>query len=178
MIAQAERAKKIIQETHVLSTTRPSVTYVGQSQPAVAHRASTQPLSILGLIGIVTGILMLVSLLLSLPVPGKALSTASAAPPAVNRQQPSMINGHSVYTAPIVTGPQATAILQGVPADAIAYVVHTFDGRGKLISTANSWFRCADIVSASQYNGSQVEVESWTLLTEQERLEAVAACRL
>ncbi|MBX3014900.1 MAG: hypothetical protein KF832_25490 [Caldilineaceae bacterium] len=131
--------------------------------------------AVAGVAAITSGMLILVNLLLGPPVQGKTLSVAAL---AVQPQQSALVNGRSVYAAPIVTGQAAVMVLQGVPANGIAYVVHTFDGRGKLVATANSWFRCADIVSANQYNGGQLEVESWVLLTEQERLEAQAACAL
>jgi hypothetical protein len=92
--------------------------------------------------------------------------------------QPANVNGRLVYAVPAVVGPDATAILQTIAPNAIVYVVHPLTGWGKSVSTTVSWFRCIDIVSVNQYNGSQVEIENWILLTQQERMEAQAACSL
>jgi hypothetical protein len=174
MIAQAERSEEMKQRTPQSSTGHTSTEQTIAFIPLRAQAGAASNLwSIIGIMGIAAGVLLSVSLLLSMPAQGKTLQTAA---PALLVQQQRSVNGRSVYAAPIVTGPAATAVLQNIPANGIAYVVHTFAARGKLVSTANSWFRCVDIVSASQYNGSQVEIESWTLLTEQERLEAQAAC--
>jgi hypothetical protein len=105
-------------------------------------------------------------------------STSIAAQLAQVGQQPANVNGRLVYAIPAVVGPDATAILQNITAGAIVYVVHPLAGWGKSVSTAVSWFRCRDIVSVDQYNGSQVEIENWVLLTQQERMEAQAACSL
>jgi hypothetical protein len=105
-------------------------------------------------------------------------STSIAALLAQVGQQPANVNGRLVYAIPAVVGPDAAAILQNITADAIVYVVHPLAGWGKSVSTTVSWFRCGDIVSVDQYNGSQVEIENWVLLTQQERMEAQAACSL
>jgi len=132
-------------------------------------------LATMGLASIGIGMVMIVNLLLSTPVRGQ---TVQPSLPAL-AQQPVLVNGRAVYAVPIVTGPAATAILQYVaPPNGVAYVVHIFVGGGKSTSTAVGWFRCADIASPNQYNGSQVEIEKWALLTEQERTEAKAACSL
>ena len=138
-------------------------------------RSSKQALwAIIGIAAILTGMVMVVNLLVSTPVQGQTtqptLATNEQAPQAL------LVNGRSVYAVPIVTGPAATAILQYIAPDGVAYVVHSFDGWGKSTSTAVGWFRCADMVSPAQYNGSQVEIEKWALLTDQERTEAQAAC--
>jgi len=143
------------------------------TQPKSAKK--TTLLTVIGMAAIVLGLGLVLTLLESVPVAGRI---AKAAALEVPRQQPIIVNGRSVYTAPIVTGPTATAILQGIPANAMAYVVHTFDGQGKSVATVYDWFRCADVVSSSQYNGNQTEIEIWALLTEQERLEIQAACSL
>lgn len=128
----------------------------------------------LGLAGILTGMVMMVNLLLSTPVRGQTVEPTLAA--SGQAPQARIVNGRSVYAVPIVTGPAATAILQYIAPNGIAYVVHSFDGWGKSTSTAVGWFRCGDILSPNQYNGTQVEIERWALLTEQERTEAQAAC--
>lgn len=92
--------------------------------------------------------------------------------------QPVLVNGRAVYAVPIVTGATATAILQQVQANDHAHVVNDFVGWGRSVSTAVGWFRCADILQVDQYRGSQVEVEAWLFLADQERLEAQAACTL
>jgi len=92
--------------------------------------------------------------------------------------QPVIVNGRAVYAVPIVSGAIATAILQQVEAADHAHVVNDFAGWGKSVSTAVGWFRCADILDVTQYRGSQVEVETWLFLAEQDRLEAQAACTL
>lgn len=138
----------------------------------------TTLLAAIGLAGILAGMLLLVNLLLSRPVQGQTVEPTLT---ALTGQPPQSIlaNGRAVYAVPINTGPFAAAILQYVtPPNGVAYVVHTFDGWGKSASTAVGWFRCADMISPSQYNGSQVEVEKWALLTDQERAEAKAACSL
>ncbi|MCB0064331.1 MAG: hypothetical protein KDE19_19540, partial [Caldilineaceae bacterium] len=93
-------------------------------------------------------------------------------------QQPAVVNGRAIYAVPIVSGSATTAILQSVQGTDIAYVVHNFPGWGKSVSTAISWFRCADIVQIDQYLGNQIEVEAWFFLTEQERREIQAACTI
>ncbi len=140
--------------------------------------SKTTLVAAMGLASSVIGMIMIVNLLLSTPVQGQTLQPTLAA--VVNQQQqPVPVNGRAVYAVPIVTGPAATAILQYVTSPSgIAYVVHSFDGWGKSASTAVGWFRCADIVSINQYNGNQVEIEQWALLTDQERTEAQAACSL
>jgi hypothetical protein len=110
--------------------------------------------------------------------PDETKPTQIAALLAQAGQQPVNVNGRLVYAVPAVVGPDATAILQNIAPGGIAYVVHPLAGWGKSVSTTVSWFRCADIVSPNQYNGSQVEIENWTLLTQQERMEAQAACSL
>jgi hypothetical protein len=109
---------------------------------------------------------------------GDNAPTAIAALLAQTGQQPASVSGRFVYAVPAVTSPVTTAILQNLQPDATVYVVHPLAGWGKSVSTTAGWFRCADIVGPSQYNGSQVEIENWTLLTQQERMEALAACNL
>jgi hypothetical protein len=109
---------------------------------------------------------------------GDNIPTSIASLSAQAGQQPANVNGRLVYAVPAVVGPDATAILQNLLPDAIVYVVHPLANWGKSVSTTVSWFRCTDIVSANQYNGTQVEIENWTLLTQQERMEAQAACNL
>ncbi|MEZ4734967.1 MAG: hypothetical protein R3E79_48350 [Caldilineaceae bacterium] len=139
----------------------------------------TTLLAVSGMAAVVLGLGLVLNLVTSMPVQGKSANAAPlGAPSTVGHQQPIIVSGRPVYTAPIVTGPTATAILQGMPANAIAYVVHTFAGQGKSVATVYDWFRCADVVSSSQYNGNQTEIEIWALLTEQERLEIQAACSL
>ena len=135
----------------------------------------TKLFTVIGIAGIVASAVIMVNILFSIPVVGKTLQNTIL---AVSRQPPVVVNGRTVYAVPIVTGAEATTILQIIAPNDIAYVVHTFAGLGKSVSTAISWFRRADIVSTTQYNGSQVEVEAWVLLTAQERLEAQAACSL
>ncbi len=130
--------------------------------------------AVLGIAAILTGMVMIVNLLLSTPVQGQTAQPTLAA--SAQAPQALLVNGRSVYAVPIVTGPAATAILQYIAPNGIAYVVHSFDGWGKSTSTAVGWFRCADMISSAQYNGSQVEIEKWALLTDQERTEARAAC--
>jgi hypothetical protein len=165
----------LIQRLSVVDGDKKGASMIAQPEPA-----KKSPLAAaVGMAGIVIGAMMIVNLLLSLPTQGKAeVTTVYEAQAVAIEQQPALVNGRAVYTAPIVTGPTATILLQGIPAGAIAYPIHTFHNRGKLVSTALSWFRCADIVTASQYDGSQVEIELWTLLTEQERMELQAACSL
>jgi hypothetical protein len=143
---------------------------VAQQEPAT----KTKLLAAIGILAMVAGVVMMVNLLVDTPVYG---SPSQHRLPAVAMQS-AIVNGRSVYAIPITTGPEATAILQNVAAKDIAYVVHAFTGWGKAVSTQNGWFRCADIASIDQYNGSQVEVESWVLLTEQERTEAQTTCGL
>lgn len=136
-------------------------------------------LASMGMAGILLSLSMIVNLLVSMPVQGKMIETVIArASSAVGNQQSIPVNDRVVYALPITTGPIATAVLQGIPENGIAYIVHTFDGRGKSVSTALYWFHCGDIVSVNQYNGNQTEIEIWALLTEQERLESQAACSL
>ncbi len=134
-------------------------------------------LAAIGLTGIMAGMVMIVNLLLSTPVQGQVLQDPPTALTS-QQQQPALVNSRAVYAVPIITGPAATAILQYVAPNDIAYVIHIFEGWGKSTSTAVGWFRCADIISPSQYNGNQVEIEQWALLTDQERTEAQAACSL
>ncbi len=128
-----------------------------------------------GLLMIIVSLLLFRSLLQSPPALGSTLSQADI---QQNPQQPVLVNDRAIYAVPIISGPEATAILQNVAGSDLAYVVHSFQGWGKSVSTAVSWFRCADIVQLDEYRGSQIEVETWFLLTEQERREVQAACTL
>ncbi len=138
-----------------------------------------------GLTMMLVGLFIVAALLQSGAVQSKSLpqaepitSTQSILSAQSVSQQPVLVNGRAVYAVPIVTGAAATAILQQVQANDHAHVVNEFAGWGKSVSTAVGWFRCADMLQANEYRGSQVEVEAWLFLPEQERLEAQAACTL
>jgi hypothetical protein len=154
-------------------------------QPHASHRLpinerNTSPRLLVGMTMILVGLLLALSLRQSTPAQSKFLlqTTPTAAATVQAPQQPVLVNGLAVYAVPIVTGPAATVLLQQVQADDRAHVVHDFVGVGKAVATAVGWFRCADILAADQYRGTQVEIEAWLFLTEQERLEAQAACTL
>jgi hypothetical protein len=166
----------------------------------VGRKGLANPQGVTGLTMMVVGLLITASLLQSTSAQSKTLSqenatvtpatvipnalTPTALTPAAPQQsglpgsQPVLINGRAVFAVPIVTGPQATALLQQVQANDHAHVVHDFAGWGKAVSTMVGWFRCADMLQANEYRGNQVEVEAWLFLSEQERLEAQAACTL
>lgn len=158
-----------------------------QSQQAALEKRTR--LAAIGLTMIGVSLLIVVSLVRSPHVLSKPLHQESTPTSVENSgvdatdlqqgaQQPIIVNGRAVYAVPIISGPEATAILQNVQVSDIAYVVHSFPGWGDAVSTAVGWFRCADIVNPTQYLGSQLEVEAWFFLTEQERLEVQAACML
>lgn len=125
----------------------------------------------IGLTLVVSGLLILASLVQSTVALGEALTQEAP-------QQPRLVNGRAVYAVPILAGPEAAAILERVQTNDRAHVVHSFPGWGKSVSTAIGWFRCADILQINQYRGNQIEVETWFFLTEQERLEVEAACQI
>jgi len=138
-----------------------------------------------GLTMIVISLLIVEDFVQSVPALGKALTQESIQQGVENTmtvqqsaQQPIIVNGRAIYAVPIITGPETTAILRQVQVNDLAYVVHNFEGWGKSVSTAVSWFRCADIVQINHYRGNQMEVEAWFFLTDQMRLEVQAACAI